>query len=121
MKSNWSIDEDETLKLLTLDLSYNWQLIHETMQSLHVGAGEKRTEWEYFYRYKFLKEQPVESKIVPNGKKIKNSAKQDAVKRHGKIMSLYEIILRKVKQRPERLTRGWYSKNAVSTHGLIIF
>jgi len=58
--SQWTMEEDEQLRSLAGEYSYNWSLISDilTPNTLFVGGAERRTPWECFERYLQLEPLP---------------------------------------------------------------
>ena len=60
--SQWTWDEDNELKNLVRDYSYNWSLISSILQSksLYTSGAERRTPWECFERWIHLEGLPAD-------------------------------------------------------------
>lgn len=62
--SLWIAEDDQLLRRLAKDYSFNWSLIADEMAlpSKLAGAGDRRTPWECFERWVELESLPVEMK-----------------------------------------------------------
>lgn len=62
MSSQWTWAEDDELKQLVREYSYNWQLISSmlTSRSLFSSSAERRTPWECFERWIHLEGLPAD-------------------------------------------------------------
>ncbi|KAL9096081.1 MAG: hypothetical protein Q9165_001603 [Trypethelium subeluteriae] len=60
--SQWLWDEDQKLRALVKDYTYNWSLISEalSMSNLYTASPERRTPWECFERWVQLEGLPAE-------------------------------------------------------------
>ncbi|KAI9351571.1 hypothetical protein DFJ73DRAFT_372658 [Zopfochytrium polystomum] len=108
-RSPWSIDEDDALLMLGTESSHNWGLISESLSAMHLGPGEKRGEWECYNRYKTLVALRGDkgSEISKSSKfRTRTVTKQDMGRRMARMLSTFEFIQRKARQRPERLNRS---------------
>ena len=65
--SQWTPTEDDELRKLVREYSYNWSLISSclTPSTLHTSGGERRTPWECFERWISLEGLPAEMSKVP--------------------------------------------------------
>ena len=65
--SQWTLAEDDELRKLVRDYSYNWSLISSCMsrQSPFTSGPERRTPWECFERWISLEGLPAEMSRVP--------------------------------------------------------
>lgn len=62
LASQWTWDEDDKLKALVREYSYNWQLISclLTSPSMYSSGAERRTPWECFERWIHLEGLPAD-------------------------------------------------------------
>ncbi|KAI9665099.1 MAG: chromatin modification- protein VID21 [Bathelium mastoideum] len=60
--SHWLWDEDQKLRALVKDYTYNWSLISDSlsMSSANISSSERRTPWECFERWVQLEGLPAE-------------------------------------------------------------
>ncbi|KAB5558132.1 hypothetical protein GE09DRAFT_1058198 [Coniochaeta sp. 2T2.1] len=60
--SQWTVTEDDELRALVREYSYNWPLISSTIstKSLFTSASERRTPWECFERWVQLEQLPAD-------------------------------------------------------------
>ncbi|KAG8525477.1 uncharacterized protein KY384_009121 [Bacidia gigantensis] len=65
--SQWTLAEDDELRKLVREYSYNWSLISDCLSSASVysSGAERRTPWECFERWISLEGLPAEMSKVP--------------------------------------------------------
>lgn len=65
--SQWTLAEDDELKRLVREYSYNWSLISSCLASVSIysSGAERRTPWECFERWISLEGLPAEMSKVP--------------------------------------------------------
>jgi chromatin modification-related protein VID21 len=88
--SQWTMAEDDELKALVQDYSYNWFLISSMIssKSLFPPAAERRTPWECFERWINLEGLPHDMSKTPYFKIYQNriDAAQRAIAQHNQVM-----------------------------------
>ena len=65
--SQWTVSDDDQLKKMVREYSYNWTLIASLMSkhSLYVSGAERRTSWECFERWVGLEGYPSDASRSP--------------------------------------------------------
>lgn len=65
--SQWTVADDDQLKKLVRELSYNWSLIASILstRSLFASGAERRTPWECFERWVYLEGYPSDASRSP--------------------------------------------------------
>jgi hypothetical protein len=103
----WSAEEDEFLMKHAPRLSFNWTLVGEFMQSQKAGTIYRRSAIDYHLRYKSLSESGRAG--IPQTAVWQEPTPifaPEFTKRLNEKLSVFDFILRRAKQRPDRSNRS---------------
>lgn len=102
--SQWTLAEDDELKRLVREYSYNWSLISSCLASVsaYSSGAERRTPWECFERWISLEGLPAEMSKVPYFRTYHQRLQQAARTYEARQMALFQQQGANLAQVPSR-------------------